>query len=93
MEIRGHQTKTATATVNYIAATIRVTTIPKTQSTANAHQMKSAVPIRPGKKIRSGVHATRKKNVALPTVTRGPYMNYVRATERHSAADTRVTTF
>jgi hypothetical protein len=64
MEMRGRKTKTVIVTVTHIAANIRVTLTRQTRS-AHAHQMNTAVTVRPGEKIRASVRATRKKNVAL----------------------------
>ena len=57
-ETRGLQTNTVTATVESIAARMRVTPIPLTR-TADAQSKKCAVPDRPGEKIPVVVDATR----------------------------------
>jgi hypothetical protein len=57
-ETRGLQTNTVTATVDSIAASMRVTPISLTKRTAHAQPIKCAVLYRPGEKIRNIVHAT-----------------------------------
>lgn len=90
-ETRGLQTVTVNATVESIAARMRVTPIPLTR-TADAQSKKCAVPDRPGEKIPFVVDATRYKNVAVTKVTSGRKTKNAIATEESSAAHTWVTT-